>query len=368
MDWFSHRTDEHFTFRRVAWPSWEEKEDYPQITGGELELSSLSDLKAVGTFDFDGTEVPDDLDMVRVYYGFTDDSDESATFPLATMFVDLAEPMYDGETVSGSLDCYSVLQVLSDKQYGMPFTVAAGTQAVQMAIQLTESLGLRVNNPDPSAYTIKSDHTFDEDASYLEIVNWLLSVAGFASCWPDAYGIVQMCQYVEPTERSTVFDFVDDENSIMLPELVKKNDYKSTPNVCRLYFETEEESLWAASYNIDPDSKASTVSRGRENTLTETVNELSGETQAQRLENLKAQSLSKLVDNSADLEYVTITHGYIPLIPNDSVGINYREAGQLWSGSITNMKITLATSTPCQMQARSYVRGSIKTQTEGGVL
>lgn len=368
MDWFSHRTDEHFTFRRVSWPSWEEKEDYPQITGGELELSSLSDLKAVGTFDFDGTEVPDDLDMVRVYYGFTDDSNESATFPLATMFVDLAEPMYDGETVSGSLDCYSVLQVLSDKQYGMPFTVSAGTQAVQMAIQLTESLGLRVNNPDPSAYTIKSDHTFDDDASYLEIVNWLLSVAGFASCWPDAYGIVQMCEYVEPTDRPSVFNFGDDEQSIMYPEISPSSNYGSAPNVCRLYYETEEESLWAASYNVDPASKASTVSRGREKTIRETVTELAGDTTAERLANIKAMSLAKLIDNSAEIEYVDFSHAWVPLSPNDSIGIDYVDAGIKWSGAITNLRIELTESIPCQNMSRRFVRTDFKTETEGGVI
>lgn len=367
-DWFGRRRDERFVFRRVKWPSWEEAEEYGQITGGTVELSAFSDLKATGTLDFKGRTVPDDHDLIRIYYEFDDDGVSHSVSPIATLSADCGDPTFNGKTVKGSMKCYSVLQILAEKKYGMPFTVAAGTQVVQLAIQLTESLGLRVNNPDPSAYTVKSDYTFDPDASYLTIVNWLLSAAGYASCWPDAYGIVQMGAYVEPTKRDPMITFVDDDQSIMRPELVKKNDYKSTPNACRLYYETEEESLWAVTRNIDPDSKSSVVSRGRENTMQETVSELAGGTQAERLANLEAQSRTKLVDNSSDIEYVTISHAWVPIIPNDAVSIEYREAGVSWSGAVTNMKINLKTAVPCQMEARSFVKGAIETETEGGIL
>ena len=211
MFWHGNRSDEHFTFRRVTWPEWNETDEYDQITGGGIELSAFSDLKAVGSLDFEGASVPDDRDLVRVYYGFTDDFLDSVSVPLATLFFSVSEPTCDGNTVGGTMECSSVLRVLSGKKYGMPFTVAAGTKAVELAVELTESLGLRVNNPDHSGYVVKNDNTFDAGASYLEIVNWLLDVAGFSAVWPDAYGVVQMCEYREPLERPVSVVFSDGE-------------------------------------------------------------------------------------------------------------------------------------------------------------
>lgn len=368
MYWHGNRSSERFTFRRVTWPGWEEADEYDQITGGSLELSAFSDIKAVGSLDFDGAAVPDDRDLVRIYYGFTDDFLDSISVPLATLFFSVSEPAYDGNTVSGTMECSSVLQVLANKVYGLPFTATAGTRPVKLAIELCESLGLKVNNPDPSAYTIKNDHTFDSDASYLEIVNWLLGSAGFSSCWPDAYGVVQMCEYREPLERPSSVKFSDGDESVMLPEVSRRSDYQSTPNVVRMSYETEDESLWASASNIDPDSRASVVSRRQENTRYESVSELDGDTVDKRLANLKAAALSNLVDNSSDIEYVTMTHAWLPIAPNDAVEIDYIAAGLLWSGAVTNLAIDLEDGVPCQLTARRFVRTGIKTETKGGVL
>ena len=58
MSWFGNRSNERFSFRRVTWPGWLEGEDYWQITGGDIELSAFSDLKAAGTISFEGEEPP----------------------------------------------------------------------------------------------------------------------------------------------------------------------------------------------------------------------------------------------------------------------------------------------------------------------
>ena len=241
----------------------------------------------------------------------------------------------------------------------------AGREAGDRAV---ESLGLRVNNPNPSAYTVKNDYTFDSKDSYLKIVNWLLESAGFSSCWPDPYGVVQMCEYAEPLERPVSMTFADDDQSIMYPEVTPKNDYQSTPNVCRVAYETEDESMWASAANVDPDSRASLVNRKQESTLYESVSELDGDTPDERLADLKAAALKKLVDNSSDIEYVTMAHAWLPVMPNDAVGIEYRAAGLSWRGAVTNLSIDLECGVPCQLTARRFVRTGIKTETKGGVL
>lgn len=363
-------THVRFVFRRVKWPSWAEGEDWGQITGGQIELSTFSDLKATGTLTFEGVEVPDDNDLVRIYYSYIDSSGTFTFSPLATMIFSAPQPAYDGMTISGTLDCQSVLFILSAKKYGAPFTIPAGTKAVQRAIELVESLGLRVNNPDPSAYVVNTDYTFTEsEANYLTIVNWLLGAAGYSSAWVDAYGVIQMTPYVEPLERPASIILADDESSIMYPEVTRRSDYSDTPNVVRLLYETEAESLVASATNIDPDSKASLITRKYEVTYSESISELSGDTAEERLANLKTLALQKLVDKSSNIEYVEGKCQYDERIaPNNAIVIDYVRAGINWSGALTNATVRLELGMPTEFSARRFLRSGFKTETAGSIL
>lgn len=361
---------QRYSFRKVKWPTWEEAEEYTQITGGQLELSAFTDLKVDGELTFEGLEVPDDHDLVRIYHGYADSNGEQPMKPLATLMFSVAKPIYEGVTVSGKLECRSLLAVLSSKCYGAPFTIEAGTQAVQKAIDLTESLGLRVNNPDPSAYTIREAHTFkEEDANYLSIVNWLLDAAGYSSAWVDAFGIVQMTPYVEPTERKAALTLADDEGSIMYPELVRQSDYGDTPNVVRLCYETDEETLTASATNVDSSHRASLPSRGYEVTCRESVSELAGDTQAERLANLKSMAKQKLIDKSSDIEHVEGRCQYVEgLAPNNAIGIDYARADLEWRGAITNVNLKLDKSMPADFKARRFVRTGLLVEVSSSAI
>lgn len=361
---------ERYVFRRVKWPSWEEGEDWSQITGGEVEFSAFSDLKVTGSLSFEGAEVPDDNDLVRIYYGYSSSSGESKLLPLATMLFSAPQPAYDGVTVSGTLDCQSVLAVISSRSYGAPFTVAAGTLAVQKAMELVESLGLRVNNPDKSAYALSSDHTFSQnEANYLSIVNWLLDAAGYASVWVDAFGVVQMTPYVEPTERPISITLADDEDSILYPEISRRSDYAETPNVVRLSYENASESLIASASNVDLSSRSSLAVRKYEITHSEVISELTGESVAERLENLKALALQKLIDKSSNIEYVDGKCQYHEgLEPNNAIWVDYVRAGFDWTGALTNVSVKLELGMPASFSARRFIRTGFKTEVSGEIL
>lgn len=367
IDYYGNRSKEQFIFRRVSYPGFSELEDYESIYGGSIELSALSTLKVSGSLDFTGKTVPNDHDMVRVYYRFQDDFLDTATECLATMLFSVADPTYNETTVDGSMDCSSVLVLLQRKSYGLPYTIPAGTNAVAKAAEIVRSFGLSVSYADQSSYVLASDHTFDANENYLGIVNWLLDAAGFSSAGVDAYGGVRLEKYQEPTERTVRYTFRDDEQSIMLPEVKTSNDYQDTPNVVRLRHTSQDVTVWAAAYNIDPESKASTVSRGYENTYEEEISELEGSTPAEMLANLKALALQRLVDKSSEIEKVEMTHCWLPINTNDAIGIDYRMAGINWKGAITNAKIDLSVSIPCQLSLRNFVRRNLKTSIEGGV-
>lgn len=363
-----NRWNEQFAFRRVEWPTWKEKEDITQITmGGSLDLSSLTELKQTGSLPFEGATLLEDHDLVRIYYSFEDDSGERHEYVMATLRMSITKPIRNASMVSGTIACTSVLDFLSKKKLGLPFTIQAGTNTVQRAKEIVESFGLRVNNPDTSKHSLSADKTFTSDKTYLSVVNELLDAASFSSAYVDSYGVVQMVKYQLPKDRPITWTFESGENSIMYPELVQeigRADY----NVCRLTYETDTETLWAVATNNDPLSPSSLVNRGFESTLQETVSQLDGETQEERIENLMALAKDKLIDNSSELEHTEFDHAWVPIIPNDGVAIDYKSAQTLWRGAITSMKVRLDVSVPCQLSARSFIRNDISITVEGGAL
>lgn len=370
-DWRTGSRTGGFFFRRVTWPDFKEAEAYENATGGALEMSALSEVKVNGTLQFDG-EPPDPDHLLRVYYGFTDEAGDYEQVAVATMQVQAANPKVieetDGVARQGTANLVSVLQVLKDVDLNAPYTVKAGEQVIAKAMSLIADHGLPTNNPDASAYALTRDYTFPADeANVLHIVNTLLGFAGYASAWVDAYGVVQVTPYVEPTDREAVITFEAGPDSIMHSDMESQNDWGSTPNVVRLSYSTDEEVLTAWCKNIDPAHKASLVSRGgREKTLAESVTELAGDTQAQRLANLKAMAASKLAANSAEIEYANVKCAFMPIRDNDAAQVRY--AGIDWKGAVMNYKVNLSDDSDSVAKIRRFTRTALKIESGGEVV
>lgn len=378
-DWYGNRAKEVYTYRRVIWnpgsaDHFSESSDYGNVTSGSVELSAFSDLKASCSFDFEGGEAPSTTDLVRIYYSFEDDNQESEEVPIGTFFVEYGEITYTADSegglvASGSAKGSSVLSVLLNKKLGAPYTIDAGEDNVTLATSIVEGLGLLTNSPQSQGYTTQTSHTFEADDSWLTVVNWLLTncTRQYQAVYPDAFGRVIITPYIAPERREVSVTFADDETSIMMPEVSQENDWFDTPNVCRLSYQTDDECLAAAAFN-QSGSKASLDSRGgRELTITENVTELNGSTQADRIANLQSLAKQKLINQSSEIEKVTLTHAYLKnLQPNDAIGIDY--SGTVWQGNITNMQISLEVSTPCETKIRRFVPNNLTITTEGGAV
>lgn len=377
-DWHGNRSREQYVYKRVKWNPgnaghFGEMEEYGLVTSGSVELSAFTDLKASCTFSFEGGTPPDTTDLVRIYYSFTDDHGNSESVPLGTFFVSYGEVSYtrDGDELkaSGSVDGSSVLAALLDRKLGAPYTIetttnGVATDCVGLADSIVRGFGLPTNGPESNGVKVKAPHTFEPDDSWLTVVNWLLTTANFQAAYPDPMGNVMMSAYVDPQSRTTTASFKDDARSIMRPEVSMANDWFETPNVCRVYFESETECL-AASASLVSGSRASLNARGgREVTMVESVDELEGANQTARVTNLEAIAKQRLIDNASEIEKVTFTHAYIPMQPNDKIEIEYSD--MTWGGNVANMTVSLTPSTQCQTQLRRFVDNDLTINTDGG--
>lgn len=377
-DWFGARRNVKWRYMRVDWHTWDEVGEYSTVTSGNSEESYFTSIKGGGSLAFVGGP-PSTYDLVRVYYDFTDDRGESVHEAVCTMLVDMADvTIGEDGTESGEATLYSVLKVADDRLCGFPLTIPANTKAVEYAANMLSNLGLNVSASN-SEYTTATAHTFKPDDTYLNVINWLLSVAGFGSASPDAYGTVVLAPYVDATSREPVFTFVDDERSIMYPQVMDSTNYGETPNVVRMYSEDEYGGYWAIARNTNPDSPASLPNRGgRERTLYVEVTQLepaynpsdsasvTESKKNQRVAALVEQAKQKLIDNSSEIEYVTIRHGYYPLIQGDSVEIRYTD--RTWRGTVTNVKRDHVSESGCELKIRRFVMRDLEPEIESGVI
>lgn len=370
-DWHGLRSDIEWVHRRVSWETWQEAEDYDNINGGSCEKSAFSNLKVSGTLSFDDGNPPDEIDPVRIYYRFTDVSGEQVTEPIATLLVENSSPKFmsvegGGTRQSGSLKTYSVLKALSGKKCRKMIVIPAGTNAVAKAREICEEAGLRVNSAS-SSYVTATDKVFEPDDTHLTIVNDLMDSAGFNSVYPDAYGIVQMTPYVEPTNRPAMWTFRNDGESIMYLGVEEENDWHDKPNVYTVVYESETEKLSATARNVDTRSRASLPSRGwRENGEIETVDEIEGNTVEDRLANLEALAAKRIRANSSEVEYVKFSHFYIPISLNDSVSIEYSD--KTWNGTVTDLRTSEDAAGTTDIEIRRFISVDLQIEVESEIV
>lgn len=371
VDYYGNRHGEVFTFKRVSWAQFATRDaevaTYTQFTGGSVEYGAFSALKVTGSFEYVG-DMPDTTDLLRVYYSFADDAGEvSEPVPLGTFVLGFGGVKYTpaaaGQLLQkGTVSGYSTLKVLQDRLCGLPLTFPAGTDPVAKAVEIVQSMGLRVNAPASTSYSLASPHTFEADDSYLTVVNWLLTNCStqYQAAFVDGYGVVQIQEYSEPGQRSPVATFRDDAHSIMLPEVEEETGWQSADNVVRLYYESDTEALWAVAKNKSG-SRASLANRGnREQTFYEEVDEIAD------LAALEALASSRLKDRSAEIEHVSLTHAWLPLQPNDAVAVVY--ANMTWTGTVQSMRLKLAPSAQTKTQLRRTISAALEIETDGGTL
>lgn len=353
MDWTGNRSHERFRFVRCEWPSLREVGDYGNVTGGSAEFSALSSVKSTCSFDFDGGEPPSAVDAVRVWYEFTDDDGEQARVAIGTWLPTYTEVAYtntrDGLRASGTVEGSSMLSVLSDHLLGTAMTVPQGSQTLAEVASIIGAHQLQYI-ADQSAHTLPGSHTFEPDDSWLTVVNWLLSSAGFESADCDPYGRVILRKV---GDRASAWTFDSGSRSIMLPRVTASDDYMRTANAVRVYYEDDTVGIAAWAINRSHGSTSTEARGGREKTLYEGVDDIAGTTDAEVGQALEAYARQKLIDNSGEILHLEWSHAFVPISCGDTVRNTY--GGLDLTLSTTNMAVGFEPSAPCTTKGRTFL-------------
>ena len=122
-----------------------------------------------------------------------------------------------------------------------------------------------------------------------------------------------------------VWEFNDDNSSILYPDITIQRDLYSVPNVLEVILSSSESDyMMSTAINDDPASITSIQKRGRKIVSRNTNPDISAGATQEHLDEYAKASLKKL----SEIEYsITFSHGYCPVRLGDCVRLNYSRAG-----------------------------------------
>lgn len=170
--------------------------------------------------------------LVRPYITITDGIDE-ARFNLGAYFTNTPERDLAELPVAYDVECEDILSVLDD-QVGDAYAVAKGTSYLVAIENLLVSQGVQKYSidSDASSLVLPTDRVwmFDENTTWLTIINDLLGAIGYAGVWSDWDGMIRCTKYVSPRDRAPEWVYDDGILTSMLGDRTTKRDYYNAPN------------------------------------------------------------------------------------------------------------------------------------------
>lgn len=254
---------------------------------------------------------------IRVYL-VTEQDEIVEKHPLATVLVQTPSIKSNGKVRTYSLDAYTPLLELTEKQPPIGYSLSKKTNIMDTSFKLTrENCRAPVVRSD-SSDELKSDFIANTDDTWLTYNRDLLSNAK-KEFDLDEMGRILFASVQDTESLQPVWTYTDDNSSILYSDFTVNRDLYGIPNVVEVSYTTENDTYYARVVNDDPNSPTSTVNRGREIVRRITNPGFPGEPSDKQIRLYAEQALRDL----STLEYtVTYKHGYCPVRIGDCVRFN----------------------------------------------
>ncbi len=319
IDWKSSMTQtfEYYTVDPETW------KDIKRIrTVKSSTLTRDSGVETLGSASIDITESLGEC-YIRVYLVAIQNG-VNYKFPLGTYLVQSPSTKYNGKTTDITLDAYTPLLELKEKLVPIGYYIPENTNIMSTAYMLTrENLRAPVvsGKSDKEVY---SNFIANSDENWLVFLNDLILNAKHTFDI-DEMGRILFSPIQDTASLQPVWDYDDDNSSILYSDITLDHDIYGIPNVVEVvYSKTTMGLYYSRVVNDDPNSPTSTVNRGREIIHRETNPSITGVPTQQQIDEYANNLLRKL----SQVEFtITYTHGYCPVRLGDCVRLNYKKAG-----------------------------------------
>ena len=285
-----------------------------------------SDTDTLGSATIDATETLGEC-YIRVYI-VTIQNGLRERHPLGTFMVQTPSSTFDGKIRTVSMDAYTPLIELKEKQPPLGYSILKDANIMDMAYQLTaenvRAPVVRTKNADKLYY----DFISETDDTWITFIRDFIANAKY-SFGLDELGRVLFVPAQDTASLQPLMTFDDSNSSILYPEISMDHDLYKLPNVVEVIYSNGSKHHYARAVNNDANSPISTINRGREIVYRETDPSFAGEPTDDQIDAYAQQLLRKM----SSIEYtVSYSHGYCGVRLGDCVRLNYKRAG------ITNVK------------------------------
>ena len=196
------------------------------VEGGSVTYDCLSRLQSACSLTMSlGADEDCEIEAVRIY-SIVNDVENC----LGTFYNKIPSRSFEDEVQELEIELYSTLIRLSTNCPDRKYFVPQGTNCINEVKRILQTLGYTANIPEANLYT-NVDKEFELGEYYLDIINYLLNIAGFTPLYTDVYGTFEARPYVLPQNRPVdILLSQDDVNSVLENKQVSTIDTLSVPN------------------------------------------------------------------------------------------------------------------------------------------
>lgn len=317
------------------------------VKGGSVEVAALSRLGGSASITIDDRGQGIDWMSHRLQVVYNPGITGADPWPIATMlFTAPRRRQYETHAVH-EVTLLPKMAVIDEDTVDGVYALAAGTEIIPTVVALIQSTGETRIAATASDATLTNALVWEAGTSKLTVINDLLQAAGYWSLWCDGGGLFRVEPYRLPTERPTSFEFAAGQASIHWPEWDREQDLSSVPNKFLVIGQGTDTAppLVGTALNEDTNSPFSYQARGRWITATETGVE--GDSQAV----FDQLAQRRLLDAMSPVGKLTVTHGIVPLEPNQRVTFRPQSFASR-SATVQRMTYDLAMDGQCKAEWR----------------
>lgn len=319
IDW-TGSMQQTFRYFVVHPGTWKNERELLYVTSSSIKRDSENETLGSGSFDM--TEELGEC-YVRTYLVCIQNGIKYE-FPLGTLLVQTPGKSYNGRVQTLSMDAYTPLLELKDKNPPFGYSISSGVNILKSVSTLVAD-NVRAPVVEASSDdTLNGDYVSDyEKDTLLSYTSDLLGSINYRYDI-DELGRILFVPNQDSNALQPVWTFNDDNSSILYPDVSIDRDLYGIPNVVEVMYSTDTTFLMARAENKDENSPTSIPVRGRE--VMYRVNnpdDIIAPDQHQM-----DQYAKNLLRELSTLEYtISYSHGYCPVRVGDCVMLNYTRAG-----------------------------------------
>lgn len=317
-DWTSSM-EQTFEYYEVDPSTWKDKKKIDNVSS--CTITRDSDADTLGSATIDVADLLGEC-YIRVYM-VTVQNGLKEKHPLGTFLVQTPSSSFDGRSREVSLDAYTPLIELKENPPPIGYSILKDGNIMRNAYLLCREHARAPVVETETDDKLHADFVSNTDDTWITFISDLIANAKYTLSL-DELGRILFSPKQDTASLQPVWEYNDDNSSILYPDMSMNHDLYNVPNVVEVVYSNGSDHYHTRIVNDDPNSPISTVNRGREIIHRVTNPDLVGNPTEREIKEYAEQLLREL----SSLEYtITYTHGYCPVRLGDCVRLNYSRAG-----------------------------------------